>query len=228
MNNNIETLRVTSKIPLRFKIDALLLPALFLWKFGIVGILYYAIVFISLLVHEYAHVWAALKRDVETVRVVVHAFGAAALMRPENSTLNYKNEFAIAIAGPIASFVLGIVFLVPYLASINGPFNVIMICAFLNLGLGVFNMLPMYPSDGGRILNSILSRFVGYTRAVKISTIVAYVVAGALIVLGLCIKHYFLIGVSIFVIILANINRRTVLGHIEALKSMGVRPVRRV
>lgn len=226
MKSNAEIFKAILKIPFKFKIHALLLPALFIWKFGGTGVLYYILVAASVLVHEYAHVWMALKRDVQVVKVVLHAFGAMAAVRPENTVLNYRNEFAIAIAGPISSFVLSSIFLVLYFSVGEGPLDIFTVLAFMNLGFAVFNMLPMYPSDGGRILNSILSRFLGYTRAVKISTAISYVLAGTLGVVAAGFGQYLMLGVCVFVGVLAYINKRNVIENIGILKDRGVHPVR--
>jgi len=114
--------------------------------------------FISIVFHEFWHSIIARKYDLPISGITLFIFGGVSEMTDEPH--DPKTEFLMAIAGPLASFFLGLVFysitlaergswpvpvrgVLAYLASINGL-------------LGIFNLLPAFPLDGGRVLRSIL------------------------------------------------------------------------
>jgi Zn-dependent protease/CBS domain-containing protein len=114
------------------------------------------IFFASILIHELAHSRTARKEGVEVREIVIHPFGGLARFRkaPDNP----RAEFRIAIAGPIASFLLSLFFLA--LMTILQDVKVVsVLCSLLfilNLLLAVFNLFPGYPLDGGRVLRAFL------------------------------------------------------------------------
>lgn len=121
------------------------------WGLGIVTAL---VLFASLLAHELAHSLVSRRFGSEVKRITLFLFGGVS----ESSTEmpSPKAEFWIAIVGPITSFVLGGLFLLLALPT-HGVFAVA--CSWLgiiNLGLGVFNLIPGYPLDGGRVLRAII------------------------------------------------------------------------
>jgi Zn-dependent protease len=145
--------------------------------------------FLSIFGHELAHAVAARFENIETREIVLHPFGGLARLQREPD--NPRAEFRIAIAGPAASFLIGIVFLV--LASIAYwlQFNEVIVAMlgllfFSNALLAVFNLFPGYPLDGGRVLRAFLWK-QGYdlNEATRITGRCGQVIAIALIVFGL-------------------------------------------
>lgn len=134
------------------------------------------ILFSSIVIHEFGHIFAAKKYGIETEDVLLHILGGAARMR-----LKLKNgteEIAIAAAGPLTSLclaMLGMVLTV-LLISIGAPafvlrfFNMITIA---NMFIAVFNLVPAFPMDGGRILRGILWKFMGIRKATDVAILVA-------------------------------------------------------
>lgn len=112
--------------------------------------------FTSLLLHEFGHALQARREGMETEGITLWLFGGVAKftgMFPSAGA-----EFRIAIAGPLVSLVLGLLFLVlpmllPFAAYIDG---VLFWLGSINLALLVFNLVPAFPLDGGRVLRSIL------------------------------------------------------------------------
>ena len=112
--------------------------------------------FISLLMHEYGHALVARREGMEIDGITLWLFGGVA--RFKGMFPSAGAEFRIAIAGPIVSLALGVLFvLLAWLAS--APEAVDGVAAWLgyiNLTLLVFNLLPALPLDGGRVLRSAL------------------------------------------------------------------------
>jgi Zn-dependent protease/CBS domain-containing protein len=124
-------------------------------RFGL-GLATTLVFFVSILIHELAHSRTARKEGVEVREIVIHPFGGLARFRkaPDNP----RAEFRIAIAGPIASFLLAIVFLglTAILAEVKVLSILCSLLFILNLLLAVFNLFPGYPLDGGRVLRAFL------------------------------------------------------------------------
>ena len=124
------------------------------------GFLTTIILFASIFLHEYAHALMARLEGVEVLEIVLHPFGGLARFRREPDTP--RAEFRIAIAGPAASFLAAVAFIV--LMTIAGSLELrILAWLFFFLGLwnfllAVFNMFPGYPLDGGRVLRAFLWR----------------------------------------------------------------------
>lgn len=121
--------------------------------FGTVGL------FISIVLHELSHSLVGRYYGVPIGGITLFIFGGIAEMR--DAPLNPKSEFFMSLAGPLLSFVLGIVFY--FLSQLgtasNFPLPVIGVLTYLsmiNFVLGIFNLLPGFPLDGGRIFRAAL------------------------------------------------------------------------
>jgi Zn-dependent protease/CBS domain-containing protein len=124
----------------------------------IFGLITSLLFFGSIFIHELAHAFAARLEGVEVVEIVLHPFGGLARLRHEPD--NPRTEFRIAIAGPVANFLLALFFLGLMLIS-NGIGTIVLsplffLLFFLNLLLAIFNLFPGYPLDGGRVLRAFL------------------------------------------------------------------------
>jgi Zn-dependent protease len=132
------------------------LPTATYWAMGIAGALG---LFASIIGHELAHALAARQYGLSIRGITLFIFGGVAEMDREPPSA--KAEFFVAIAGPIASVFLAVMFLV---ASLVGTFarwpgsasGVLFYLMFINFVLVVFNMIPAFPLDGGRVLRSAL------------------------------------------------------------------------
>ncbi|HEY0428872.1 MAG TPA: site-2 protease family protein [Pyrinomonadaceae bacterium] len=126
----------------------------------IFGLLTTLVLFASILFHELAHAFVARWERVDVLEIVIHPFGGLARLRREPDTP--RAEFRIAIAGPVASFLLALFFLgLMTLFSRFGTNILTPLCfilALLNFLLAVFNLFPGYPLDGGRVLRALLWR----------------------------------------------------------------------
>src|SRR5260221_11503403 len=147
---------------------------IFYWVTGLLT----AIVFIgAILWHELAHALVALRYHIPVVQIILYLFGGVAQIarNPERP----GQEFWIAIAGPASSMVLALMF--GALSSLRGLAGAA--CSWLavvNLTLALFNLLPGFPLDGGRVLRAILWRIGGsYRQATRQASRVGQVMAGA-------------------------------------------------
>ena len=115
--------------------------------------------FLSILLHEFGHALQARREGIEIDGITLWLFGGVARFKGAWKTAGA--EFRVAIAGPIASLVLGVVFVL--IALIPGlPESVDAVAAWLgyiNLTLLLFNLIPAQPLDGGRVLHSALWRY---------------------------------------------------------------------
>jgi Zn-dependent protease len=135
------------------------------------GILASLLFFLSVLLHELAHSVVAKARGLPVRRIVLFFFGGVSNIEREPPSA--KTEFLMAIVGPLTSIVLGLIFLfigarsVPRAASavvnplafIRGldPFSTMLLwLGPINILVGLFNLVPGFPLDGGRVLRSIL------------------------------------------------------------------------
>ncbi|HHW13228.1 MAG TPA: hypothetical protein GXX33_09550 [Firmicutes bacterium] len=145
----------------KIKLNPFLYPLFFLA--GLTGeISTVVLAFFSVLLHETAHLVTAFSFGYRTLCVELFPFGGVARM--EASLFNDPVAEAItAVAGPVQSILLAFFCRtfapILHLPALTGDL------ARINLGLGLFNLLPLFPLDGGRILRSVLVRKLGYKKA---------------------------------------------------------------
>src|SRR5689334_8363459 len=122
--------------------------------------------FLSVLGHELSHALMGRAEGIEIEEIVLHPFGGLARLR--NEPQSPGAEFRIAIAGPAASFVIGIITFVLLLPTVKSGYStiagVLLLLSAGNLLLAIFNLFPGYPLDGGRVLRALLWRRSGDMR----------------------------------------------------------------
>jgi Zn-dependent protease/CBS domain-containing protein len=144
------------------------------------------LLFASVLLHELGHALVALRNRIPVKGITLFVFGGVAQITREPETPGA--EFRIAIAGPLVSLALAGLFGGLYLIDQNlpllaAPSEYLM---RLNFMLVLFNMIPGFPLDGGRVLRSIIWRLTGsQVRATRIASLGGQVVAFAFISLGI-------------------------------------------
>jgi Zn-dependent protease/predicted transcriptional regulator len=123
------------------------------WTAGFVATLLF---FLSVVTHELAHSLMAIRSGIQVPEITLFLFGGMARISEEAG--DPRTEFKIAVVGPLTSFALALVFWVIELALRGDqPTMVVEIFSYLawiNIALGVFNLLPGFPLDGGRILRA--------------------------------------------------------------------------
>src|SRR5438046_2651130 len=154
------------------------------WIAAVAGaILFY----VSLLAHEFSHALVARGHGVKVAGITLWLFGGVSKLEGEPPSA--RAEALIAGAGPLTSFLVGAVSVVIAFATqgnvlISDLFSWL---TFVNIALGLFNLVPAFPLDGGRLLSSLLwwrsgSRQRGVHNAVRVGRVFAYlmIAAGAL------------------------------------------------
>ncbi len=166
--------------------------------YWIVGSLAALLIFGSVLFHEFAHSFMALARGMKVESITLFIFGGAAVLKSEPR--RPSDEFFIAVVGPASSLLLALIFLVLSITlPLDVPARVLLTqLAFINGGLALFNLLPGFPLDGGRVFRAIVWGITGsMRRGTTIATIVGQVFAIGLIAFGLIffIRGVYLTGV---------------------------------
>ncbi|HEY4482079.1 MAG TPA: site-2 protease family protein [Candidatus Brocadiaceae bacterium] len=141
-------------------------PDLPVAAYWIKGTLAALLLFASVAFHELSHSYIARKYHISITSITLFIFGGVAQLKGEPP--HPKAEFRMAIAGPISSFLLSALFFLIAINTTGGPKALFSYLAQINFILGVFNLIPGFPMDGGRILRSILwSRTKDYYYATK-------------------------------------------------------------
>jgi Zn-dependent protease/predicted transcriptional regulator len=134
------------------------------WGVGLIATLLF---FASVVIHELSHSLMANRLGQEVRRITLFIFGGMAHLSREPR--NARTEFLIAVVGPLTSLALGGIFWLvgQWLRDLVAPLwaAVFHYLGFINVALGVFNLLPGFPLDGGRLLRSILWMRSGDLRA---------------------------------------------------------------
>jgi len=164
-------------------------PRLSTVEYWLLGALTAILLFASVLIHELAHSFVALARGLQARSITLFIFGGVSNL--SGDAKEASTEFLVAIVGPLTSFALaGILFALG--SVIDQPhFNLVVSYLFLiNLTLGLFNLIPGFPLDGGRVLRAVIWTATGNVRratewAANVGKLVAYLLFGYAIYLFL-------------------------------------------
>jgi Zn-dependent protease/predicted transcriptional regulator len=159
------------------------------WLIGIVVALLF---FSSVLVHELAHALVARRRGLQISEITLFIFGGAANL--EQDAPNARTEALVAFAGPLASLILGGLFLAAFAVLPRGVdatdvggllASMAYYLGGANVLLALFNLIPGFPMDGGRLLRALVWGVTGdFLRATRIATLAGRAVAYGMIAVG--------------------------------------------
>jgi Zn-dependent protease/CBS domain-containing protein len=156
------------------------------WTMGFLGAFF---LFLSVLIHELTHSYIAKKEGIEVKEITLFIFGGVSQLTKEPE--DPKKELKVAIGGPLSSLVLAFIFWIlskttfqaPHLILITGLLGYL---AFINLSLAIFNLIPGFPLDGGRVLRAIYWKKTGsLKKATKIAGDAGKWIGLGIILLGL-------------------------------------------
>jgi Zn-dependent protease/predicted transcriptional regulator len=160
-----------------------------IWGMAIVTALLF---FAAIVAHELSHAMVARRRGLPVRSITLFALGGVAQL--EKDPEDAKTEFLVSIVGPIASAAIGFVCLMlawllgwTMTAGPTSPLMEMLVwLGYINIGLAIFNMLPGFPMDGGRVLRAIVWWYTGSAqRATRAASLTGQVVAFAFIIFGI-------------------------------------------
>ena len=164
-----------------------------------------AFVFGFVLLHELGHAMAARHFGVRTRDITLYPLGGIASL--ERMPRRPLAEIVIALAGPAVNVVLAAAF-----ALVNAviPTALVATLVSINLGLALFNMIPAFPLDGGRVLRALLALRLTYPKATQIAGRVGQGFAGVFALAGFVLFHPILILIAVFLYFAAGAEIRQV------------------
>ncbi len=173
MNRSSLKIATVWGIPIRIHVSVLVMVVFLCTQFGFVwGLMLEVALGASIILHELGHCYVALRKNCPVRDISLMVIGGAAQM--ERIPRKPRDEFLMAIAGPAVSLVLAILFtflarVIPMAPIPNTPWTYLELIAALNTMLVLFNLLPAFPMDGGRVLRAALSPRLGRLRATAIA-----------------------------------------------------------
>ncbi|MGG5462775.1 site-2 protease family protein [Clostridium sp. B9] len=173
-----------------------------------------ALAFFWIIIHELAHYLVVLKLGLESEMFKVHILGARLEIR-DYDELSAKEKLLICIAGPLLNLMVTILFIIIYIFM---PDNYYVLSSMeINLVLCIFNLLPIYPLDGGKILGALLEERMIFKDINEILVKVSYVFGVGFIslsIMGMLVLDIFNITsllAGIFIIYLSYNEKRKVM-----------------
>jgi Zn-dependent protease len=194
-------------IPIRVHLTLLILLLFVALTRGLAGILIAVGVFASVALHELGHSWVAVRKGCQVREIMLLPIGGVAKMT--HIPVRPMDEILMAAAGPFVSFLLavffwlltGLGFLAMLFATLSG----------INLMLCMFNLLPSFPMDGGRIFRAFMSPRLGRLKATALAARIGRIMAVAFGIFGLFFAHSFLLVlIAIFIYNAAGAEYRAV------------------
>jgi Zn-dependent protease/CBS domain-containing protein len=200
------------------------------------GLLLVALVLASVAVHEIGHAWVALRKGAKPQTVILLPIGGIPLSDetatppPTQKADIFKRDLSIALAGPVVNLAIALISGVIVLAYFpqaqlwTKPFvhsnHLLRSLVWINLYLGVFNLLPAYPLDGGRILRAYFARTMDLAQATRRAISIAHAMATLLIVLGMLLfmqggnpDSWWIMAAGSFLLIGAQFEERSAIFH---------------
>ena len=200
----------------------------------LIGLIAAAGLFICVTLHELGHSFVARKYGIKIKGITLHVLGGVAQL--EDVSTGPGSEAKMAITGPLVSFGLGglawvaLMLIGPQAAL---PKFIAGYMVYMNFAVGVFNLLPAIPLDGGRVLRSLLSLKQSRIKATRISTQISKAISVAMGIYGLFNFQLFLIAIAVFIFFAANSEAKQLFLHktlqslkIEELMSKDVKTVK--
>jgi Zn-dependent protease/CBS domain-containing protein len=192
-----------------------------LWGLGVAVAL-----FLSVLLHEFAHVWWAIRSGGSVKDVTLMMIGGVS--RIDRPPARPRDEAIMAAMGPLTSLLLGagFLFLWAALAPLQS-WNLRMLVFYvgqLNIILGIFNLLPAFPMDGGRIVRAVLVPRLGKAKATRIASTIGRGFAILFALLGALSFNILLMVVGVFIYLAASAEAQQVMLE-DALEGLRVKDV---
>lgn len=172
-----------------------------LWSVGFV-----LTIFACVILHELGHALAAKRYNIKTRDIVILPIGGVAQL--ESIPEKPKEELVVALAGPLVNILI-VVMLYPFVSLSSdigeletvtaiGPSNFLVALMSINLWLALFNLIPAFPMDGGRVLRALLGFRYSHAKATRVAASVGQILAIVFVFFGFTYNP-FLIFIGLFV-----------------------------
>jgi Zn-dependent protease/CBS domain-containing protein len=174
------------------------------------GVLFIAILFLCVVLHEFGHVFAARRYGIKTQDVTLLPIGGVASL--ERMPEKPAQEIVVALAGPAVNLVIALVLI----GVLGARFDLSQMAqleqaqstltgrvAAANVALLVFNLIPAFPMDGGRVLRALLAVPMGHTRATRVAAGIGQALAVVFGILGL-LGNPLLMLIAVFIFLAAS------------------------
>lgn len=136
-------------------------------------------IFVSVLIHEIGHAWMANRKGYNVYSISIDMISGAASI---DSNMHDRDSISIVAAGPISTLLLAIL---SYVGLIIFPSSFLESMLSINIFLFVFNILPIYPMDGGQIVRSFANLSRNRFRARKIASVISLIFSLGLVLYGI-------------------------------------------
>lgn len=189
----------------------------------------YAMFMIFTMIHECAHLICGMLLGLKLQSLKIMPLGLCIEFKTKPEDYNQKvkkanklvvKKLVIALAGPIANFIIAILFYVQNIHLFNISSEYII---YVNLLIGIFNLLPIYPLDGGRVLKNMIRIGLGREVASKCSNIISNIVAvlttaiASIVILFYQNVAIFFIIIYLWVIVIRENKRYNLKSKIERI-----------
>ena len=175
------------------------------------SVLFVLVLFVCITLHELGHALAAKRYGIKTKDITLYPIGGVA--RLEKMPERPLHELIVALAGPMVNAIISLLLLPVLLNSgvlasqenasdaltIEAA-NFLPMLAMLNLWLALFNLIPAFPMDGGRVLRALLSMKTGRLKATQIAATIGKILAIGFVIAGFYLNP-FLIFIGLFIIL---------------------------
>jgi Zn-dependent protease/CBS domain-containing protein len=199
---------------------------------AIVAVVTMLLVFVCVLLHELGHALTARRYGIPTRDITLLPIGGVA--RLAHMPDKPSQEIVVAIAGPLVNVALALllaVFVRPFSRPVEELLksdSILVTLLAVNVVMILFNMIPAFPMDGGRVLRAVLTMRIGYARATSVAARVGQGIAilfgmvGLLGVPGLFGPNVMLMFIALFVFVAASEER----SHVQTRSTIHGLPVR--
>src|SRR5271169_3923548 len=184
------------------------------------GLALLGFIFGSVVLHELGHALTGMRAGVPAKAIILLPIGGVTLLDEtqhplEPGALTWKRDIRIALAGPLVNIIIAVVaggvllavapqthlWSMPYVYSGNLPRSLV----WSNLGLALFNLLPAYPMDGGRVLRAVFSRRMDSVRATRRAVSIGQAFATLFMLVGMLSNIWWFTMVGFFLFVAAQL-----------------------
>ncbi len=235
-------------IPIKLHITFLLVLPIFAYVFAInpqpfgfqgvepptlryaLSVLTAILLFVSILLHELAHSYLAMRYGINIESITLFLFGGVSAM--EEIPRKPGQEAKMAFAGPLTSLIIGTISLLIYWSLIspnpslsqNPISHILWILGSMNIVLGIFNLLPAFPMDGGRVLRSFYARRMSYVKATQSAASIGKLFAILMAIFGILIGNLWFPLIALFIYVGASEEERSTQAEVT-LENIFVRDI---